>query len=74
MGLGLGLGDAGVSLGRPTGPGTRAAQTPSDKGTRIRRGGGFSYGAQHLKCFGRMFRKPTYTAPYFGFRSASRKR
>lgn len=46
----------------------------SDKGTRIRRGGGFSYGAQHLKCFGRMFRKPTYTAPYFGFRSASRRR
>ncbi len=46
----------------------------SDKGTRIRRGGGFSYGAQHLKCFGRMFRKPTYTAPYFGFRSASNKR
>jgi len=45
----------------------------SDKGTRIRRGGGFSYGAQHLTCFGRMFRKPTYTAPYFGFRSASRK-
>jgi len=46
----------------------------SAKGTRIRRGGGFSYGAQHLKCFGRMFRKPTYTAPYFGFRSASNKR
>jgi formylglycine-generating enzyme required for sulfatase activity len=46
----------------------------SDKGTRIRRGGGFSYGAQHLKCFGRMFRKPTYTAPYFGFRSASNRR
>lgn len=42
----------------------------SAKGTRIRRGGGFSYGAQHLKCFSRMFRKPTYTAPYFGFRSA----
>jgi len=46
----------------------------SDKGTRIRRGGGFSYGSQHLKCFGRMFRKPTYTAPYFGFRSASSRR
>ena len=46
----------------------------SDKGTRVRRGGGFSYGPQHLKCFGRMFRKPTYTAPYFGFRSASRRR
>ncbi len=46
----------------------------SDKGTRVRRGGGFSYGAQNLKCFGRMFRKPTYTAPYFGFRSASRRR
>lgn len=52
----------------PRGPDTSA------KGTRIRRGGGFSYGAQHLKCFGRMFRKPTYTAPYFGFRSASRRR
>ena len=52
----------------PRGPET------SDKGTRIRRGGGFSYGAQHLKCFGRMFRKPTYTAPYFGFRSASSQR
>ncbi len=52
----------------PRGPET------SDKGTRIRRGGGFSYGAQHLKCFGRMFRKPTYTAPYFGFRAASSQR
>jgi formylglycine-generating enzyme required for sulfatase activity len=43
----------------------------SDTGTRVRRGGGYSYGSQHLKCFGRMFRKPTYTAPYFGFRSAT---
>jgi formylglycine-generating enzyme required for sulfatase activity len=42
----------------------------SETGTRIRRGGGYSYGSQHLKCFGRMFRRPTYTAPYFGFRSA----
>jgi formylglycine-generating enzyme required for sulfatase activity len=46
----------------------------SDKETRIRRGGGYSYGAQHLKCFDRMFRKPTYTAPYFGFRSATTRR
>lgn len=46
----------------------------SGKGTRIRRGGGFSYGSRYLKCFERMFRKPTYTAPYFGFRSASSKR
>ncbi|MCK7468534.1 MAG: formylglycine-generating enzyme family protein [Desulfosudis oleivorans] len=59
---------AGDGAKNPRGPET------SDKGTRIRRGGGFSYGAQHLKCFGRMFRKPTYTAPYFGFRSASNKR
>jgi formylglycine-generating enzyme required for sulfatase activity len=46
----------------------------SAKGTRVRRGGGFSYGAQYLKCFNRMFRKPTYTAPYFGFRAVSRRR
>jgi len=45
----------------------------SDAGTRIRRGGGYKYGSQHLKCSGRMFRVPTYTAPYFGFRSASNK-
>lgn len=52
----------------PRGPGA------SEKGTRVRRGGGFAYGAPHLKCSGRMFRKPTYTAPYFGFRSAARRR
>jgi formylglycine-generating enzyme required for sulfatase activity len=42
----------------------------SDTETRIRRGGGFSYGSRYLKCAERMFRNPTYTAPYFGFRSA----
>jgi len=46
----------------------------SDTGTRIRRGGGYTYGSRHLKCSGRMFRTPTYTAPYFGFRSAASKR
>jgi formylglycine-generating enzyme required for sulfatase activity len=46
----------------------------SDADTRIRRGGGYTYGSQHLKCSGRMFRTPTYTAPYFGFRSATTKR
>jgi formylglycine-generating enzyme required for sulfatase activity len=46
----------------------------SDTGTRVRRGGGYEYGSQYLKCSGRMFRKPTYTAPYFGFRSAASKR
>jgi len=45
----------------------------SDTGTRVRRGGGYAYGSQHLKCSGRMFRVPTYTAPYFGFRSAANK-
>ena len=46
----------------------------SDTDTRIRRGGGFTYGSQYLKCSERMFRRPTYTAPYFGFRSAVSKR
>jgi hypothetical protein len=45
----------------------------SDRGTRVRRGGGFKYGPRQLKCSGRMFRAPTYTAPYFGFRSAASK-
>lgn len=43
----------------------------SDTGTRIRRGGAYRYGSRHLKCSDRMFRVPTYTAPYFGFRSAT---
>lgn len=55
--------DAGAAR-NPRGP------DASDKGTRVRRGGGFSYGSRYLKCCERMFRKPTYTAPYFGFRSA----
>jgi formylglycine-generating enzyme required for sulfatase activity len=46
----------------------------SNTRTRVRRGGGYSYGSQHLKCSGRMFRVPTYTAPYFGFRSAASRR
>jgi len=46
----------------------------SDTGTRIRRGGGYAYGSHQFKCSGRMFRAPTYTAPYFGFRSARNKR
>ena len=45
----------------------------SDRDTRVRRGGGYTYGSQHLKCSGRMFRVPTYTAPYFGFRSVTNK-
>jgi formylglycine-generating enzyme required for sulfatase activity len=51
----------------PRGPDSSAT------GTRIRRGGGYTYGSKHLKCSGRMFRTPTYTAPYFGFRSAANK-
>jgi formylglycine-generating enzyme required for sulfatase activity len=43
----------------------------SDRGTRVRRGGGFKYGSRELACAARMFRAPTYTAPYFGFRSAA---
>jgi formylglycine-generating enzyme required for sulfatase activity len=45
--------------------------TPDAPGTtRVRRGGGYTYGSRYLKVFERMFRVPTYTAPYFGFRSA----
>jgi sulfatase modifying factor 1 len=43
----------------------------SSVGTRIRRGGAYTYGSRYLKCSSRMFRDPTYTAPYFGFRSAT---
>jgi formylglycine-generating enzyme required for sulfatase activity len=39
--------------------------------TRVRRGGGWAEGSQYLKCAERVFRVPTYAAPYFGFRSAS---
>jgi sulfatase modifying factor 1 len=45
----------------------------SDAGRRIRRGGGYQYGSQYLKCANRMFRVPTYSAPYFGFRSATNR-
>jgi formylglycine-generating enzyme required for sulfatase activity len=56
--------------------GTKNPRGPdsSNTGTRVRRGGGYTYGSQHLKCSGRMFRVPTYTAPYFGFRSAAGRR
>lgn len=47
----------------PRGPASSA------KSTRIRRGGGYTYGSRYLACYERMFRVPTYTAPYFGFRS-----
>ena len=46
---------------------------PSLGRTRVRRGGGWSYGYLYLRCFERVFRPPTYTAPYFGFRSASNR-
>ena len=45
----------------------------SDAGKRIRRGGGYQYGSRYLKCAERVFRAPDYTAPYFGFRSATNK-
>jgi formylglycine-generating enzyme required for sulfatase activity len=45
----------------------------SEAGRRVRRGGGYQYGSQYLKCANRMFRVPTYSAPYFGFRSATNK-
>jgi formylglycine-generating enzyme required for sulfatase activity len=45
----------------------------SETGKRVRRGGGYHYGTRYLKCAERMFRDPTYTGPYFGFRSATNK-
>jgi formylglycine-generating enzyme required for sulfatase activity len=45
----------------------------SETGKRVRRGGGYHYGTRYLKCAERMFRDPTYTGPYFGFRSAANK-
>lgn len=45
----------------------------SEENTRVRRGGGYTYGSRYLKCCERMFRMPTYTSSYFGFRSASSK-
>ena len=59
---------AADGIKNPHGPDT------SDEGKRIRRGGGYQYGSRYLKCSGRMFRVPDYTAPYFGFRSATKKR
>lgn len=43
----------------------------STLGTRIRRGGGYTYGSRYMACYERMFRVPVYTAPYFGFRSVT---
>lgn len=43
----------------------------SDESRRIRRGGAYAEGDEWLKCAERVFRAPTYAAPYFGFRSAS---
>ena len=58
---------ASDGIKNPHGPDT------SDSGKRIRRGGGYQYGSRYLKCAERMFRVPTYSAPYFGFRSATNK-
>ncbi len=46
---------------------------PDEGRNRVRRGGGYAYGSRYLACHERMFRVPTYAAPYFGFRSVSLK-
>jgi formylglycine-generating enzyme required for sulfatase activity len=55
--------------------GTKNPKGPESSGTktRIRRGGGYTYGSRYLKNAERMFRVATYTSSYFGFRSASNK-
>ena len=52
----------------PHGPtSTELQATPK---TRVRRGGAWAEGSIYLRVFERVFRTPTYTAPYKGFRSA----
>ena len=58
---------AAVGPLNPRGPDSSA------EGTRVRRGGGYTYGTRYLSCYERMFRVPTYTSAYFGFRCASNK-
>jgi formylglycine-generating enzyme required for sulfatase activity len=53
----------------PNGP--EAPENPDPGATRVRKGGGYNYGSRFMKVFERMFRVPTYTAPYFGFRSVT---
>jgi formylglycine-generating enzyme len=40
-------------------------------GTRVRRGGAYAEGSQYSTLYERVFRVPTYSVPYKGFRSAS---
>jgi formylglycine-generating enzyme required for sulfatase activity len=61
---------AGASINNPHGPDAPDMSTSGPGKTRVRRGGGFTYGERYHKVYERMFRVPTYTAVYFGFRSA----
>jgi len=63
---------SGASIDNPHGLDTYLPSTITGPSlSRVRRGGGFSYGDRYLKVYERMFRVPTYTAIYFGFRSAT---
>lgn len=44
---------------------------PANGSLRTRRGGSYVYGERYLRNFDKMFRPPSYSGPYFGFRSAS---
>lgn len=57
---------ASVITTDPVGPDSPIA---ADKIFRVRRGGGYAYGAMFLRNAERMGRAPTYIANYFGFRS-----
>jgi formylglycine-generating enzyme required for sulfatase activity len=59
-------GHASVVATDPVGPDSPIA---ADKILRVRRGGGYAYGAAFLRNAERMGRVPTYIANYFGFRS-----
>lgn len=62
----------GAIIDNPHGPDTYLpTNVTGPNATRVRRGGGYSYGNRYLKVYERMFRIPTYTASYFGFRAVS---
>lgn len=58
---------ASVIASDPVGPDTPVSMVSSY--LRVRRGGGIAYGPSFLRNAERVGRVPTYTAPYFGFRS-----
>ncbi len=60
----------GLSANNPRGPDVNPVPADVLHYLRVRRGGGFAYGPAYLRNAERVGRPPSYTGPYFGFRSA----